>query len=431
MEIPLKKRRYSKEVIESDLKKVVVAGWVQEIRRIGKLIFILLRDREGTIQITIPKNKVPEDVFEKCGDLTKESVISVFGKVVVNKEAPHGKEIIPEKLEVLSKAQSPIPLEFLKIESSLDKRLDYRFLDLRNPKNLKIFKFQSELENLFRKFFLKKGFIETHTSKIVSSATEGGANVFQVNYFEKKAFLAQSPQLYKQMLVIGGFEKVFEIAPVYRAEPHHTTRHLCEYISIDFEVGFIDDVEDVMKIVESVFAYVIRNLKDLPQKIYLPSKIPRISYSDAYKILRKLGRKVVVGSEIGHENEKVLADFVKEKYNSDFYFLTEFPWEERPFYTMRLEKDNRFTKGFDLIFKGLEVVTGSQREHRYEKLVEQCKEKGLNLENFDFYLNFFKYGAPPHGGAAIGLERVTMQMLNLKNIREASILPRDPERLVP
>jgi len=427
--ISLKRRKYSKEVIESNFENVVISGWAQEIRRIGKLIFILLRDREGTIQITVPKDKVPEDVFKKCSELTKESVISVFGKVVKNEEAPNGKEVIPKELEVLSKAESPIPLEFLKITSSLDKRLDYRFLDLRNPNNLRIFKFQSELENSFRDFFLRNGFIETHTSKIVSSATEGGANLFKVDYFGKNAFLAQSPQLYKQMLVIGGFEKVFEIAPVYRAEPHNTTRHLCEYISIDFEIGFIDDVADVINVVEKAFSYVIKKLK--VKGILLPRKIPRISYREAYRILSELGANFKHKEEIGHENEKLLADFVRKKFKSDFYFLTEFPWKERPFYTMRIEGDEEFTKGFDLIFKGIEVVTGSQREHRYEKLVNQCKEKGLSLKDFEFYLNFFRYGAPPHGGAAIGLERATMQILGLKNIREASILPRDKERLVP
>lgn len=433
----LRKRMFTRHVIERKPSRAIVAGWVEEVRVIGKLIFVVLRDREGKIQIVAPRDKVNEDVFQKLSNLTKESVIAVSGEVIQNPEAPAGVEILPKQVVILSRAETPLPLEFLKIDSSLDKRLDYRFLDLRHPKHLLIFKLGSYLESEIRKFFLKQGFIEVHTPKLVAAATEGGANLFKVEYFEREAYLAQSPQLYKQMLVIAGFERVFEISQVYRAEPHHTTRHLCEYTSIDFELGFIDGVEDVIGVVEKCVGNALRKvarrgeLQEFGVQLMIPRRFPRITYREAYELLKGMGRRFERGKEIGSENEVELWRRMREEKRSDLYFLTEFPWEERPFYTMRLEEAPEFTTGFDLIFKGMEIVTGSQREHRYEMLVQQLKEKGLKPDSFQFYLEAFRYGAPPHGGAAIGSERLLMQVLELKNIRETTIFPRDPRRISP
>ncbi|MCW1301359.1 MAG: aspartate--tRNA(Asn) ligase [Candidatus Nanoarchaeia archaeon] len=433
----LAKRMFTRQIIERRPSKAIVAGWVEEIRVIGKLVFVVLRDREGKIQIVAPKDKVSQGVFEELSNLTKESVIAVSGEVIQNPEAPFGVELLPKEVVVLGRAESPLPLEFLKVDSSLDKRLDYRFLDLRHPKHLLIFKLGSYLESEIRKFFLKQGFIEVHTPKLVAAATEGGANLFKVEYFERDAYLAQSPQLYKQMLVIAGFERVFEISQVYRAEPHHTTKHLCEYTSIDFELGFIDGVNNVIEVVERCVGNALRKAMKTPEfkefgvQLLLPKRFPRITYREAYRFMKEIGKKFEWGKEIGSENEIELWKKIREEKKSDLYFLTEFPWEERPFYTMRLQDAPEFTTGFDLIFKGMEIVTGSQREHRYEILLQQLKEKGLNPDSFQFYLTAFKYGAPPHGGAAIGSERLLMQVLELKNIRETTIFPRDPKRISP
>ena len=437
--INLKERIYSNEVLERRLNKVVVAGWVQEIRDFGRMKFIVIRDKEGLIQLTAKKGFVEDKIFEKLNDVTKESVIAVRGNVLKNEQAPNGIELIPKEIEVLSRAEAPIPLEFLKIESNLDKRLDWRFLDLRNPKISSIFKVESFVCNSVREFFFKNGFVEIHTSKIISSATEGGANVFPIDYFKKRAFLAQSPQFYKQMMMATGIDKVFEIAPAFRAEPHHTTRHLCEYTSIDFETAFINGYEDVIEIMEDLFVYLLKEvrkkcvneLKIFNKEIKIPKKpFPRVSMKEANELIKKEGKRVV-GDDLDPEGEKLLSKIVKRKYGHDFVFLTEFPWSVAQFYHMRKKDDPSVTYRADLIWNGLEVTTLAQREHRYQVLLEQCKEKGLNPEKFSFYLNFFKYGMPPHGGAGTGLERVVSRILGIENIRETTLLPRDPSRLIP
>jgi aspartyl-tRNA synthetase len=437
--INLKNRVYSNEVLKKRLNKAVIAGWVQEIRDFGRMKFLVIRDKEGLIQLTAKKGFVKDSVFEKLSEITKESVIAVSGDVLKNEKAPNGIELIPKEIEVLSKAEAPIPLEFLKIESNLDKRLDWRFLDLRNPKIASIFKVESLVCNAIREFFFKNGFVEIHTSKIVSSATEGGANVFPIDYFERKAFLAQSPQFYKQMMMATGIDKVFEIAPAFRAEPHHTTRHLCEYTSIDFETAFINGYEDVMEIIENLFIYIIKEvkkncaaqLKIFNREIEIPKKpFPSVSMKEAHGLLKKEGKKINT-DDLDPEGEKILSKIVKKKYGHEFVFLTEFPWKVAQFYHMRKKDDPSVTYRADLIWNGLEMTTLAQREHRYKILVEQCKEKGLDPEKFSFYLNFFRYGMPPHGGAGTGLERVVSRILGIENIRETTLLPRDPSRLIP
>ncbi len=435
----LKERKHTTEVKEGE--HALVAGWVREIRDFGKLKFVVFADREGELQITAKKGEVQEEVLKVIDELGKEWVIAVEGNVRKNEKAPRGIEIVPEKIKVLAKSESILPLEVrAKAKAELPTRLDNRFLDLRKQEVMSVFKIRSEISNAIREFFHANGFIEIHTPKIVASATESGANVFPILYFEKEAFLAQSPQFYKQAAMAAGFEKVFEIAPVFRAEKHHTIRHLTEYTSVDAEISFIDSYEDVMDVVEKLVVYIFKAVKENCQKeleilgveITIPkTPFPRITMREAYKLLEEAGKEVEYGEDLDTEGEKLFGEIVKEKFGNEFVFLTEFPWKVRPFYTYRKEDEPEWTCSFDLLYKGMEIVTGGRREHRYEVLLQQCKEKGINPDAIEFYLKMFKYGVPPHGGFGMGLDRVVMLMLNLSNIREAALFPRDPERLEP
>ncbi len=424
-----------KEAIEKK-GEVTIYGFVHSIRRLKERDFIIIRDRSGKIQVTVEGS-----LREKVKKLTRESYIKVSGKVIESKYTKEGVELIPKDIEVLTLAETPLPLEFLNVNSSLDKRLDYRWLDLRNERNRKIFEIQTTVENSFREFFYKNSFIQIHSSKILAFPSESGANVFSILYFDREAYLAQSPQFYKQMAIASGFEKVFEISQVYRAEKHFTTRHLCEYTSIDAEIANISSHEEIMDFEEKLIKYVLEKVKEKHEKeiesffnttIPIPKRIPRIKMEEAYEIVSREG--IDEEGDLNPKGEKDLGNYVKESYDSDFVFLTDFPWKVRPFYHKLgepMKNGELTTKSFDLIYKGLEVTTGSQREERYEILVKQAKEKGLHLEPIKFYLEFFKYGIPPHGGFGLGLERFTKQLLNLTNVRESTFTPRDPKRLLP
>lgn len=420
--------------------KTVVAGWVHRVRVVGRTCFVVVRDREGMIQVVAKKDLSPK-AYEVAIDLNREDVIAVKGVITPSKATLGGVDLVAEEIAVLARVASPPPMYPDDWEkTALAKRLDWRFIDLRAPRNLLIFRVQDLLENAMRDFYRSRGFIEIHTPKIVAEATEGGADLFPVLYFGREAFLAQSPQLYKQMMVIAGFERVFESGPAYRAEKHHTHRHLTEYHSIDVEMGFIEGPEDVMRIVEqavitalekvrSSFSSVIEELFETSLKV--PKDVLRIPLEEACKLISSTETPCPANLDVSTEHERAISLAVEREHGSELFYLTRYPWDVRPFYTMRCEDDKRYTKSFDLIYRGVEIVSGSQREHRYDVLVEQMKEKGLNPAKFSFYLDMFKYGAPPHGGAGLGLERLTMTVLGLKNIREARLLPRDPERLTP
>ncbi len=422
--------------------RVRVCGWVHRIRDLGRLKFILVRDRTGLIQVVVKKGESPEEVVEAAGELRLEAV-ACFEGVLVESRSKLGIEVKADKIIVLSQPVEPLPLEpDTSLEAGLSTRLNYRWLDARNPRVSKIFVFEAFVARVFRDYYRSQGFVEIFTPKIVAAGTESGAEVFPVIYFGREAYLAQSPQFYKQMAVIAGLERVFEIGPVFRAEPHHTTRHLTEYHSLDIEVGFIEGPEDVMRFVEGFFRTLAEEARRDPEarevmeefgvELRVPREIPRVTMREAYRILEEeYGKKIPYGEDLDPEGERLLGRWASEKYDSDLVFVTEYPWKARPFYTMRLESEPEWTTGFDLLMKGLEVVTGSQREHRYEKLLENLRDKGLDPKAFEFYLDFFKHGAPPHGGAGMGLERIVMQTLGLANIREARLLPRDPERVLP
>jgi len=426
---------------EMDGQQVKVAGWVIKVRTVGKINFVLLRDREGEIQIIFKQGEVPEELFEMSREIPPMSAMIVEGKLR-KAQTKRGFEIVPTKIELIP-SESPLPIDVFRHTTELSKRLNYRTLDLRALQNAAIFRIKAIIADAFREILKNYGFVEIHTPVIALYVAEGGANVFSVDYFGRKAYLRQSPQLYKQLMA-GAFEKVFEVGPAFRAEPSYTIRHLTEFISLDVEMAWIDSVEDLMDLAEDIMIHITRRVlseaKDYlsllnvpPPKI--PSKpFPVISYREAV-ILLKQANIQLEGKEIPPTGEKYLWEYIKKKYDSDYFFITDFPWEIRPFYTMKYhnisEENEPITKSMDLIYRGIEIATGGQREHRYDVLVSQMKEKGLRPETFGYYLEAFKYGMPPHGGFALGLDRITMLMLNLENIRESVLFPRDPERLVP
>lgn len=428
------KRVFIKDLYLHMEKKVIIRGWIHKIRDLAHVSFIMLRDKSGIIQLVCSKDQIK--------GLRLETSIEVVGIVKSNEKALKGIEIGVESIDIKGKVyydKLPFEIESYKNKAALETQLDYRTISLRIPKKKAIFKIQNEVEEAFRTYFKNNDFEEIHTPKIINSGTEGGSEMFTVNYFNKRAFLAQSPQFYKQMMVGAGFERVFEVGYAYRAELHNTWRHLNEYVSLDVEMGFIEDEKDLMNIEEDFLRYMFKHLnktcseelKMFDVELQDELNIPRIPLAEVQEILLKeFNKKSPVGN-IDNEGEALFHKYVKEKYNCDFVFLTEYPTIKRPMYAMECEDDSSMTKSFDLIYKGVEITTGGQRIHDYEMLKGKMERLGLNVEDFAFYLDTFKYGMPPHGGFAIGLERITMQILNLGNIREASLFPRDMKRLMP
>ena len=430
-------RILSKEVKNYIGKEVRLQGSLHKVRDLGGLCFGLLRDRSGVIQITT------EDKNSQLPKLKRESVIEIIGEVKTQERAPDGIEVIIKELKVLVEVKEDLPFEIDKneINANLDTILNYRCVSLRNLRNKSIFKIQAELLKAFREFFDKNDFTEINTSKLLSQASEGGTEVFKVEYFDRFAYLAQSPQFYKQMM-LGTFERVYETNFVYRAEEHNTSRHLNEYMSMDMEMGYINSADDVMDMEQEYLRYAIsaieKNCKEDFEKfgVELPlipkNGIPRIKFEDAQKILdEKYGQHCVGENDFEPEHEKLLGKYAKEELGSDFIFVTQYKTVKRAMYTMVDPENPELTFGFDLLFRGLEITSGAQREHRYEELIKNIERKGLNPKDFEDYLNQFKYGLPPHGGFAIGLERITAQFLNISNVRETTILPRDVDRLTP
>ncbi|MBR9683389.1 aspartate--tRNA(Asn) ligase [Candidatus Woesearchaeota archaeon] len=423
-------------------KDVVLTGWVDSLRVQGKIAFLILRDREGITQCFLNPNLTNE--FK---DLSKESVVLVAGKVKnrpenqIRRELTTGEiELGVDKIEILSRAETPLPIEIEEETTThLDKRLDFRFLDVRRNRIKSIFKVRAKIYQYSVEFFTQEGFINIQTPKLTQSGVESGAEEFKLDYFGKPASLSQSPQVYKQMMVASGLEKVFEIGPVFRAEKSHTTRHLTEFTGVDFEMGFVKDEHDVMDVVEKYIKFVLEKvkreckeeLKMLDIKLKVPKEIPRLEMSEVKKLLAEKGKEIPADDDLDPEGEKMISKIVEEKYGSELLFVINFPWSVRPFYHMRPKGIVTGTKSFDLIYRGVELSTGAQREHRLEMLDKQAKEKGINLKEMTFYRDIFRFGCPPHGGAGLGLDRITEQLLGLKNIREAILLPRDVERLTP
>lgn len=427
-------RVFINELDKLDNKRVMLRGWVHKITDLSHIVFVKLRDKSGIVQLVCDKDQIK--------NIRLENAIEVIGTKCENEKAPGGIEIKVEEIKVVGKTyyeKLPFEVNSYKNKATLETQLDHRTIALRRPEIRAIFKVQSEIESAFVTYLKKRNFEEIHTAKIIDSSTEGGSEMFTVNYFDRRSFLAQSPQFYKQMMVGAGFERVFEIGHAYRAELHNTWRHLNEYVSLDVEMGFIKDEYELMDLEEGFINYLYEHLnktckKELEMyKIELPQKvnIPRITLDKAHEILlEKYNKKSPLGN-IDAEGEVLISKYVKEKYDCDFVFLTKYPVSKRPMYTMMDDEDKNLTKSFDLIFDGLEITTGGQRIHDYEMLKENIIKFNLNPDDFDFYLETFKYGMPPHGGFAIGLERLTMKILKLSNIREAALVPRDMKRLTP
>ena len=411
--------------------EVEISGWTQNIRTMSTVLFIELRDVSGTVQGVLLK-KGNEELFETLKALPRESVLSMTGQAVKS-QAKIGYEVQIKHLDILNRAETPLPLGVVdKIESDIETRLENRFLDLRRPEKLSIFKIQSTISNSIRNFFVNSGFIEIHSPKIVAAATEGGTELFPVKYFEKNAYLSQSPQLYKEMMMSAGFDKVFEVAPAFRAEEHNTPRHINEFTSIDMEMSFVSD-EGVMDVLENVVKTAYKAVSDTNEreleilgvpKPNLDYRFRRITYSEYVQMANQKGIALNDGEDLSTQVLKTVGGGIKE-----FYFITRWPRELKPFYVQPY--DEKYSRGFDLQFGELEITSGAQRVHSPEVLINNLTRKGLNPDSFSFYVNTFKYGMPPHAGWAIGLERLTMVLLDIANIRETTLFPRDRTRVTP
>ena len=431
-------RTYTADATPGDT--VTVAGWVHEIRDLGGIAFLILRDKTGKIQIKFEKDEMDDELVDTALSAHRESVISVDGAVEEEERAPTGVEVVPESIEVISGADPELPLDPSgKVEAELSTRLDNRTLDLRREEGKAIFEIRAEVLRSVRDQFRSVGCTEINTPKIVATGTEGGTELFPITYFGEEAFMNQSPQLFKQLMVGSGLERVFEIGPIFRAEEHNTPRHLNEATSIDFESAFFDHTEamDVCEsVVRAAYEGVAENcaeeleLLGLSEAFELPEgDFPRLTYEEAIERINATGEldeQLVWGDDLPTEGERALGDDV-----GTHYFITDWPSEIKPFYIKDHDDDETLSTGFDLMHPRMELVSGGQREHRHDKLIEGFTQQGLEPEAFEYYTKMFKYGMPPHAGWGLGGERLIMTMLGLDNIREAVLFPRDRQRLSP
>ena len=421
-------------------QEVVVSGFAQVIRNQGKIGFILIRDITGTVQSVV----IQQHLVDLLSKITTESVVKITGNVKAEKQAPNGFEVEAKEITILSLAdnQLPIPVNDKNAEETDQAiRLDWRWIDLRKPEKALIFKVWTVMEQSFRNYCIENGYIEIHSPKITATATESGAELFEVKYFDQKANLAQSPQLYKQMAMAAGLEKVFEVGPVFRANPSFTSRHDTEFTMYDIEMSYIDSHHDLMAEEEKMVSKMLSDVKEkygdeiknhYDRELVVPTiPFPRLTLKEAKKILGDLGIPNERGDDMSPEEELAICDYVKKEFGNEFVFIHEFPTSVRAFYSMRDEKDPTITKSFDLLWNGIEITSGAQREHRAEQLAKQIQEQGLNLKSFKTYLDFFTYGCPPHGGFAPGPTRMLMKIFNISNVREVTYLYRGVKRLTP
>ncbi len=425
-------------------KKVVISGFIDNIRDTKWVDFVILRDNTGMAQITVEKsNEDNKSMLDLLSTLPLESTVKVEAEVIENEKVRlNGYELIPSKIEVTSINTDELPFNFKDLDNvNLDTRIDNRYIDLRNEKNMKIFQIQSCLVRYMREYLYNNDFTEIHSPKLIGAASESGSEVFEVKYFDRKAYLAQSPQFYKQMAMAAGFSRVFEVAPCFRAENSNTNRHTTEFTSFDVEFSYIDSYEDVMNLEAEMLAYAFERVKEkygdeikeiFGSELIVPTlPFPMMRLSDVYDELEsRYGYKIDESekNDLTSEAEKLVYKLAQEKFNHEFMFIVDYPAEKRAFYHMRDE--NGKLQGYDLIWRGVEITTGAQREHRYDHIVKVAKEKGLG-EDVKFYLDFFKHGCPPHGGFAIGVDRLTMLMLNLPSLKESMFIFRGPNRLNP
>ncbi|MCF8524490.1 MAG: aspartate--tRNA(Asn) ligase [Aquiluna sp.] len=419
---------------------VTIGGWVETLRDQKRIQFIIIRDESGSVQVTYPRPADEDALADQVSSLSNGSFVEITGNLKHDERVKLGGiEILLTGMNIVSLANPDSPIAD---DTSIDKRLDWRFIDMRRPEINLMMRVQTEIEKTWREVWLENDFIEIHSPKLMASPSESHAELFKLEYFETHAYLAQSPQFYKQMAMSAGLGKVFEIGPVFRADPSFTSRHATEFVSVDMEMSWIESHEDIMKFQEQLLVRAITAVKakygEEIQKLYgidiqIPATpFPRIPLAEAHKIVEARGYKVPrMDGDLDPEGERQIHQHVMETYGHEFVFLTDYPKNIRPFYHMRHADNDQLTNSYDLIWKGTEITTGAQREHRIEILEKQVLDKGLELESLNFYLDFFRYGAPSHGGFGMGLTRVVMLMLDLPNIREASFLFRGPNRLQP
>ncbi len=433
-------RTLIKDLARSPEGPVSVAGWVDTVRDQKKVQFVVLRDESGAVQLVHPRPEESDPIADVISGLAAGTHVRVTGELKMDERVKlGGLEVKIASLDVVTEAIAETPIA---ADSGIDKRMDWRFLDLRHPRNNLLFRVETTLEHAMRTYWIEHDFIEIHTPKLMASASESNAELFELEYFETKAYLAQSPQFFKQMAQSAGFGKIFEIAPVFRADPSFTSRHATEFISVDAEVSWIDSHEDVMRMQEELLVAAISAVKEkhgdeikelFDVDVVVPTiPFPRIPLAEAKRIVAERGYEVPrADDDMDPEGERQIAAYVEEKYGHEFVFLTDYASTIRPFYHMRHADDPTLTNSYDLIWRGTEITTGAQREHRVDILEAQAREKGLDPEELSFYLDFFRYGVAPHGGFGMGLQRVMMLLLHQPNLREVTYLFRGPNRLAP
>ena len=435
----MRERILVKDLASREDGPVLIGGWVETLRDQKRIQFIVLRDETGSVQVTYPRPAEVDALADTVSTLTSGSFVWVKGRLVHDERVKLGGiEIQLDDLEVITLADPETPIAE---DSGIDKRLDWRYIDLRRPEMNLVFKVQTTIEHAWRTYWVENDFVEIHSPKLMASASESNAELFKLEYFETHAYLAQSPQFYKQMAMMAGFGKIFEIGPVFRADPSFTSRHATEFTSVDMEVSYIESHEDIMKIQEDLMVAAITAVKEkhgddikrlFDIDVVVPTTpFPRIPLAEAIDIVAKRGHEITRGGDMDPEGERQIAAHVMETYNHEFVFLTDYPSTVRPFYHMRHADNDQLTNSYDLIWRGTEITTGAQREHRMDVLIEQAKSKGLDPAGLQSYIDFFKFGAPPHGGFGMGLLRVVMLLLHQTNIREVGYLFRGPNRLEP
>jgi len=422
-------------------KEVQLEGWVHDVRVLGGISFVLLRNARGIVQVAAPKKAVPAELFELISSLHQEDVVRVRGAVKDSKVARLGFEVVPSSVEIIAKAASPLPLDPRGVTSTnIDTRLEWRSLELRRPETAAIFKIENAFVQGFEDYFQRRGFVRAFTPSIIGGVSEGGSEVFRIDFYGKDAYLRQDPQLHRQLTIAGGFDRIYDLGTNWRAELSHTPRHLSEHRTIAPEIAFISDERDTMRLEEEMIVHGIeraaKDCKDdlavLKTELETPkTPFPEVTFKEVYGIMERMGKPIPRDQDIDDPSLRALAAVVKKETGSDFFFLNRFPSAVKPFYVMRVDEDPVFARSVDLVYKGLELSSGGQREHRHDKIISQIKEKGYSTKGLEWFTEPFRYGVPPHGGYSFGIERFTAYLLGIENIKEAALFPRDPDRLVP
>lgn len=422
-------------------QSIRIAGWVHDVRLLGGINFVLLRNREGIVQLATPKKSVTKEAFDAVLSLHPEDVILCVGMIKESKVARNGFEIIPDSITVLSPSATPLPLDPRGVtEANLDTRFEWRTLDLRRPETTAVFKVEAALIYGMESYLREQGFMQVFTPSILGGISEGGSEVFKIDFYGRPAFLRQDPQLHRQLAMVGGLGRVYDLGANWRAEQSHTPRHMSEHRTIAPEMSFVTDERDTMRVEEGLIVAGIRSvIKTCATELELlkvsleepKTPFPELAFPEIYGTLEGLGHKLPEDQDLDRESEKLLSEYVKKEFGSDFFFVNRFPSKVKPFYVMHVDDDPRYARSVDMMYKGLELSSGGQREHRYPRIIEQIREKGMDGEALKWFTEPFRYGAPPHGGFSLGIERFTAQMLNIGSIKEAALFPRDPERLQP